>query len=85
MLIDKETYLASVEKAYTLQEKFKQTARIDVLGRVRALLERTTGLKTRIAREGQLSYFAGLLRVVDNYIQIHPDYAPYVGHQSLTN
>lgn len=76
---DKDTYFNGVADANVMQENFKKVAKIDVLGRVRDMLEKTTGLKTRIAQEGNLKYFAGLLRAVDNYIQIHPDYAPYDG------
>ena len=75
---DKSTYFKGVDEANTLQNRLRQEGNIDILGRVAALLQKTTGLTTRIAREGDQEYFAGLLRAVDNYIQIHPDYGPYV-------
>ncbi len=75
---DKETYFNKVEGASSLLNRFKEEANVDVLGRVAAVLQDATGLETRVAREGDRDYFAGLLRVVNNYIQIHSDYAPYV-------
>jgi hypothetical protein len=75
---DKDTYFNGVDEANTLQECFKNEANVDILSRVAAILQETTGLEIRVAQEGERKYFAGLLRVVDNYIQIHPDYAPYV-------
>lgn len=76
---DKSTYFKGVDEANTLQNRLRQEGNIDILGYVAALLQKTTGLTTRIAREGDQEYFAGLLRAVDNYIQIHPDYGPYDG------
>jgi hypothetical protein len=75
---DKDTYFDSVDEANSLQERFKQEANVDVLDRVATILQQTTGLETRIAHEGDKKYFAGLLRVVDKYIQIHADYGLYV-------
>lgn len=43
-----------------------------------SVLNKTTGLPVRMAQEAGLDYFAGLLRVVDNTVQIHADYAPHV-------
>ena len=42
------------------------------------VLEKVTGLRVRMAQEGARKYFAGLLRVVDNTVQIHADFAPHV-------
>ncbi|KAI3317694.1 hypothetical protein HD806DRAFT_514017 [Xylariaceae sp. AK1471] len=76
---DKEAYLNRVEEANSLQRRFKDEANVDILGRVAGLLQEATGLETRVAREGDRTYFAGLLRAVNDYIQIHSDYAPYDG------
>ncbi|KAJ8123797.1 hypothetical protein ONZ43_g338 [Nemania bipapillata] len=65
--------------SYNQERRFKAEADIDILGRVATLLEEATGLETRIAREDGRAYFAGLLRAVKDYIQIHSDYAPYDG------
>ncbi|KAI0521400.1 hypothetical protein F5B22DRAFT_634765 [Xylaria bambusicola] len=78
-IANKETYLNRVEEANSLQKRFKEEANIDILARVAALLQEATGLETRVAHEGDRSYFAGLIRAVNDYIQIHSDYAPYDG------
>lgn len=61
-----------------LQNSFIGKANIDVVGRVMSVLRHTTGLPVRLAREDEREYFAGLLRVVDNTVQIHADFAPNV-------
>ncbi|EMR71343.1 putative signal transduction protein [Eutypa lata UCREL1] len=77
--LDKEAYLSGVDAASSLQKRFKQEAGVDVVGRVAAVLQEATGIETRVAREDGRPYFAGMLRVVSNYIQIHSDYGPYDG------
>ncbi|EKG14423.1 hypothetical protein MPH_08412 [Macrophomina phaseolina MS6] len=74
---DKATYFSKVPAALTLQERFKSEANIDVMARVAKILQQASGLPVRLACEGEKEYFAGLLRVVDEGIQIHADYAPY--------
>ncbi|KAI1387348.1 uncharacterized protein F4822DRAFT_430102 [Hypoxylon trugodes] len=76
---DKETYLSGVERASSLQKRFREEANVDVVGRVAAALQKATGLETRVALEDGRPYFAGMLRVVSNYIQIHSDYGPFDG------
>ncbi|KAE9963087.1 hypothetical protein BLS_009702 [Venturia inaequalis] len=76
---DKESYFQKIESSMELQNRFKSEAGIDIVSRVAAMLHEKSGLRVRIAREGTRDYFAGLLRAVDNAIQIHPDYAPYDG------
>ena len=51
---------------------------MDVVGRVINVLTQATGFPVRMAQEGEREYFAGLLRVVDNTVQIHADFAPHV-------
>lgn len=80
---DPDAYFNRVEDAHLLQNRFRKEANVDIVGRVRDLVEQTTGLCTRIAREGERNYFAGNLRVVDNSVQIHADYGPYVGFSLL--
>lgn len=75
---DKKAYFEGIEEANSLQDRIKSETNIDIVGRVAAALQEITGLETRIALEGDKKYFCGLLRVVDNYIQIHPDFGQYV-------
>lgn len=37
----------------------------------------------RRAQEGDHEYFAGVIRAIDTGIQIHADYAPFVGYPSI--
>ena len=65
--------------ARSLQERLKREANVDIVGRVCSILQEKTGLPVRMAKEGDREYFAGLVRVVDNTIQIHADYGPFQG------
>ena len=47
------------------------------------ILRQATGLQVRMASEGERQYFAGILRVVDNTVSIHADFAPHVCHQII--
>ncbi|KAI1106531.1 hypothetical protein F4804DRAFT_300304 [Jackrogersella minutella] len=76
---DKETYLSGVERASSLQKRFIEEGNVDVVGRVASALQEATGIEARVAREDGRPYFAGMLRVVSNYIQIHSDYGPFDG------
>ena len=74
----KMTTYSDRTSAVALQDRFINEARVDVVGRVMNVLEKATGLPVRMAQEGERKYFAGLLRVVDNTVQIHADFAPHV-------
>ncbi|KAF2018302.1 hypothetical protein BU24DRAFT_345926 [Aaosphaeria arxii CBS 175.79] len=74
-----KAYFEGIEEANSLQDRIKAETNIDIVGRVAAALQEIMGLETRIALEGDKKYFCGLLRVVDNYIQIHPDFGQYDG------
>lgn len=52
--------------AVTLQDRFINEARVDIVGRTMNVLEKAPGLPVRMAQEGEPKYFAGLLRAVDN-------------------
>ena len=79
MQLDKELYLSTVDEALSLQRRFIEEAGIDVVERVAVAVSQATGLPVRIAREDGRDYFAGLLRYVENSINIHADYGPYDG------
>ncbi|KAI1342747.1 hypothetical protein F5Y15DRAFT_428705 [Xylariaceae sp. FL0016] len=74
---DKLGYFAAVEKANSLQQRFVNEAGVDIVDRVRGILEKVAGIPVRIATEGDRRYFAGLLRVINSSALIHSDYAPY--------
>ncbi|KAL4868962.1 hypothetical protein BDV12DRAFT_168682 [Aspergillus spectabilis] len=74
---DKETYFSSVPSATTLQNRFKIEANIDIIARVASYLSAVTNTPVRLAREGERSYFAGLLRLINSSALIHADYGPY--------
>ena len=74
----KNDYLSDRTSALALQERFINETRVDVVGRLMDVLEKATGLPVRIAQESERKYFAGLLRFVDNTVQIHADFAPHV-------
>ncbi|KUJ21136.1 uncharacterized protein LY89DRAFT_778752 [Mollisia scopiformis] len=76
-LVDMRSYFEGVEEANSLLRRWKDEAGIDIIGRILTTLQQTTGMPTRIAREGDKEYFAGLMRTVDTGIQVHADYAPY--------
>jgi hypothetical protein len=76
---EKDSYLNRVAASRALQERFIREANVDILSRVLKLLHEVTGLPARIAKEGDMEYFAGLLRVMDYGVQIHADYGPYDG------
>lgn len=75
---DKDAYLSNRTTALALQERFIKEGDIDVIGRVMTVLNEASGLPVRMAKEGEREYFAGNLRVVDNNINIHADFAPHV-------
>ena len=62
----------------TLQHAFIREVDVDIVGRVMDALRETTGLPVRLAKEEDREYFAGLLRVMDNAVQCHADFAPHV-------
>ncbi|GAD98458.1 hypothetical protein SNOG_14103 [Paecilomyces variotii No. 5] len=78
---DKEGYFSKVKEARLLQERFRKEANIDVLSRVKDVLQRATGLPVRIAREDDREYFAGLIRLINKSALLHADYGPYDGPQ----
>lgn len=75
---DIDAYLSNRTTALALQERFINEGNIDVIGRVMTVLKEASGLSVRMTKEGERKYFAGNLRVVDNNISIHADFAPHV-------
>ena len=75
---DKDAYLSNRTAALALQERFIKEAHVDVVGRVMTVLNKASDLPVRMAQEGDRKYFAGNLRVVDNTVSIHADFAPHV-------
>jgi hypothetical protein len=71
-------YFSAVKDANVLQQRFIDEANVNVVERVRKLLEVAAGIPARIATEGDQKYFAGLLRVINSSALIHSDFAPYV-------
>ncbi len=61
-----------------MQDRFRKEANIDIVSRVRALLQQYTDLPVRIAREGDREYFAGLLRLINKSALLHADFGKYV-------
>ncbi|KAG8161537.1 hypothetical protein KVR01_008524 [Diaporthe batatas] len=76
---DKDTYFGRVEKARSLQDRWKAEAGVDIMDRIAGSLRKATGLPVRLATEGDREYFAGVVRALDSGIQIHADYAPFEG------
>ncbi|KAK3056836.1 hypothetical protein LTR09_002629 [Extremus antarcticus] len=74
---DKGSYFSSVREAQSLQDRFRTEAGIDVLGRVCQKLREICAVPVRIAREGDIEYFAGLLRLVNRAAKLHADYGPF--------
>ena len=62
----------------TLQHAFIREVNVDIVGRVMDALREATRLPVRMAKEEDREYFAGLLRVMDNAVQCHADFAPHV-------
>lgn len=77
-LVDKEGYFSSISNAYSLQVRWKDELGIDIIERIMQTLREASGMKVRLAREGEGDYFAGVVRAIDTGIQIHADYAPFV-------
>lgn len=77
----KTNYFSNVDKARSLQKRFMEEAGVDVVGRVKALLQSIVppGLPVRLAQEDGKSYFAGLLRLINSSALIHADYGPFDG------
>lgn len=75
----KEPYFQRVTKAYEKQEKIFSHKDINVIERVRGILQDAMHDKVEIAQEpGYGRYFAGLVRQI-NRAFLHFDYAPYDG------
>ncbi len=55
-----------------------------MLGRVCQKLREICAVPVRIAREGDIEYFAGLLRLVNRAAKLHADYGPFVRCNSTT-
>ncbi|OTB12663.1 hypothetical protein K445DRAFT_76877 [Daldinia sp. EC12] len=70
-------YLHNVQQARSLQVRWKDEAGIDILDRVATMIQEVTNITTRVAREGDREYFAGIVRAADAGIAIHADWAPY--------
>jgi phosphotransferase system IIB component len=76
---DKQLYFDRVDEARSLQNRWKEEAGVDVIGRVIAQLQALTNMQVRVATEDDREYFAGITRAVDRGIGVHADFAPYVG------
>ena len=75
---EKDRYLSERAEAMTLQHAFIREVNVDIVGRVMDALREATRLPVRMAKEEDREYFAGLLRVMDNAVQCHADFAPHV-------
>jgi hypothetical protein len=78
---DKTGYFSKVNNAKALQDRFRKEANIDVVDRVRNLLQQKTGLPVRIAQDNDREYFAGLIRLINKSALLHADYGRYDGPQ----
>ncbi len=83
MSTDQDAYLSDRTAALALQDRFVKEAQVDVVGRVMTILRKVTGLQVRMASEGERQYFDGNLRVVDNNVSIHADFAPHVCYEMI--
>lgn len=81
--IDKASYLAKVDAAQSLQDRFYNEAGIDVLSRVQSILQQSTDIPVRIAREEDREYFAGLVRMINKSALLHADFGKYVSTTML--
>lgn len=81
----KSAYFSAVTKAQALQQRFIREAGVDVTARVLAAFRRVAppGFAVRLAQEdgedGPMSYFAGLLRMINHSALIHADYGGFDG------
>lgn len=74
----KENYFKLAEENFKNQKKIFDAVKFDVLNSVFEFFEKTMG-KIEIAKEGEYSYFAGLIRQIRR-AYLHFDYAPYDGY-----